>query len=61
MIITQENGYWIINSGVIALDENIVVSYRDDAIVQEFASEELMMAAHKEQFPDEHREQFPEE
>lgn len=37
------------------------LSYRDDTIVQEFATKELLSAAHREQFPDEHREQFPEE
>ena len=30
--------------------EGQVVSYRDDAIVQEFETEEEMLTAHKEQF-----------
>ena len=42
MIITKEDGYFIINSAAFPLTENTVVSYRDDAIVQEFDSEELM-------------------
>jgi len=37
--------------------EGQIVSYRDDAIVQEFETEEEMLAAHEEQFP----EQYPEE
>ena len=56
MIITKEDGYFIINSAAFPLTENTVVSYRDDAIVQEFATEELMVAAHKEQFPEQYVE-----
>jgi len=47
----------IINSTAVVLTEGQVVSYRDDAIVQEFDTEEEMLTAHKEQFPD----QYPEE
>ena len=56
MIITKKDGYFIINSAAFALTESTVVSYRDDAIVQEFDSEELMAAAHKEQFPEQYTE-----
>jgi hypothetical protein len=38
--------------GFIATNE--VVSYRSDAIIQEFATEEEMLAAHKLQFPEEY-------
>ena len=51
MIITKEDGYFIINDAAFALTDRTVVSYRDDAIVQEFDSEEAMLTAHKEQFP----------
>ena len=56
MIITKEDGYFIINSAAFPLTENTVVSYRDDAIVQEFDTEELMVAAHREQFPEQYAE-----
>jgi len=51
MIITKTEGHFIINSAAVSLDGN-VVSYRDDAVVQEFDTKEAMLAAHKEQFPD---------
>jgi len=54
MIITKEDGYFIINSAAFPLTDSTVVSYRNDAIVQEFASEELMEAAHREQFPEQY-------
>tara|TARA_R100001198_G_C5171815_1_gene172252 strand:- start:352 stop:525 length:174 start_codon:yes stop_codon:yes gene_type:complete len=54
-IITKTEGYFIINTAAIALDGTIV-SHRDDASVQEFSSKDEMMAAHREQYP----EQYPE-
>ena len=51
MIITKTEGHFIINSAAVSLDGN-VVSYRDDAVVQEFDTEEAMLAAHEEQFPE---------
>jgi hypothetical protein len=53
-IITKTTGYFIIDEGAIALSGNTVVSYRDGATVQEFDTEALMLAAHKEQFPDQY-------
>jgi len=53
MIVTKTEGFFIINSAAVALD-GTVVSYRDDALVQEFNSEEEMMTAHKEQFPEQY-------
>jgi hypothetical protein len=50
-IITKTEGYFIINSTAISLVEEQVVSYRDDATVQEFATEAEMRAAHQAQFP----------
>ena len=55
MIITKTEGHFIINGSAISLDGN-VVSYRDDAVVQEFATEEAMLAAHQEQFPEQYVE-----
>ena len=54
-ILTKTEGYFIINGGAISLGDDTEVSYRDDATVQEFDTEELMLAAHEEQFP----EQYP--
>ena len=56
MIITKEDGYFIINDAAFALTDRTVVSYRDDAIVQEFDSEDAMLAAHEEQFPGQYLE-----
>ena len=56
MIITKTEGHFIINSTAVSLDGN-VVSYRDDAVVQEFDTEEAMLAAHKEQFPEAYTEE----
>tara|TARA_R110000764_G_scaffold83133_4_gene163583 strand:- start:1811 stop:1999 length:189 start_codon:yes stop_codon:yes gene_type:complete len=53
-IITKTTGYFIINEGAMALSGNTVVSYRDDATVQEFDTEALMLAAHEEQFPEQY-------
>jgi hypothetical protein len=51
-IITKTEGHFIINSAAISLSEGNVVSYRDDATVQEFDTEVAMLAAHQAQFPD---------
>jgi len=53
-ILTKTEGYFIINNGAISLSESTSVSYRDDATIQEFDTEELMLAAHEEQFPDQY-------
>ncbi len=55
MIITKTEGHYIINSAAISLDGN-VVSFRDDAVVQEFGTKDEMLAAHEEQFPDQYVE-----
>jgi len=52
MNITKTEGFFIINSGAVALDENTVVTYPADAVVQEFDTEEEMLAAHQAQFPE---------
>ena len=54
-IITRTEGYLIINSAAISLSGGIV-SYRDDAAVQEFATEAEMLAAHQAQFPEQYLE-----
>ena len=54
MIITQTSGHFIINSAAISLGSSNVVSYRNDATVQEFDTEEEMIAAHQAQFSDTH-------
>jgi hypothetical protein len=51
-IITKTEGHFIINSAAISLGDRNVVSYRDDATVQEFDTETEMLAAHQVQFPD---------
>ena len=51
---TKTEGCFIINSAAVCLGENEVVSYRSDAIIQEFATKEEMLAAHKLQFPEEY-------
>jgi hypothetical protein len=57
MIITKTEGFFIINSGAVALDENTVVTYPADAVVQEFDTEEEMLAAHQAQFPEQYEEE----
>ena len=52
MIFTKTEGHFIINSSAISLGAGQVVSYRDDATVQEFDTESEMIAAHQAQFPD---------
>ncbi len=59
-IITKTEGHFIINTAAISLD-GTVVSYRDDATVQEFASEAEMLTAHEAQFPDQYPEEEEEE
>ena len=51
-ILTKTEGYFIINEGAISLTESTSVSHRDDATVQEFDTEALMLAAHEEQLTD---------
>ena len=53
----KTSGCYIINSTAACLMEGQVVSYRDDAIVQEFETEEEMLAAHQEQFPEQYTEE----
>jgi len=63
-MITRTSGFGIIGTRAYFPDPaypNACISYRDDTVVQEFATKELLMSAHREQFPDQHREQFPEE
>jgi len=57
MILTKTEGFFIINSAAIALDEKTVVSYPADAVVQEFDTEEEMLAAHRAQFPEQYEEE----
>ena len=63
-MISRTSGFVIIGRWSYFPDPNyptICLCYRDDTVVQEFATKELLSAAHREQFPDEHIEQFPEE
>ena len=61
-IITKTEGHFIIHTSAISLLDGTVVSYRDSARVQEFASEAEMLTAHEEQFPDQYveEEELPE-
>ena len=52
-IITKTEGYYIINSAAVSLN-GTVVSYRDDAVVQEFVTEAEMLTAHELQFPEQY-------
>ena len=54
MIINKTDGHFIINSAAISLDGNNVVSFSEGAVVQEFDTKEEMLAAHKQQFPDQY-------
>lgn len=56
-IITRTEGYFIVNSAAISLSGGIV-SHRDDAVVQEFATEAEMLAAHQAQFPEQYLEEI---
>jgi len=53
-IITKTEGHFIINSAAYSLESGNVVSYRDDAVVQEFESKAEMQVAHEAQFPDQY-------
>ena len=50
-MLTKTKGYWIINGSAVALTIEQVVSYPDDAIVEQFDSEELMLEEHKLRYP----------
>jgi hypothetical protein len=52
VIITKTEGHFIINSAAISLGRGNQVSYRSDAVVQEFSTDEEMLAAHQTQFPE---------
>ena len=56
MITTKTRGHFIINSSAISLGDSNVVSYRNDAAVQEFDTEAEMLTAHQAQFPDAYAE-----
>jgi hypothetical protein len=53
-ITTKTEGHFIINTAAISLGPNNVVSYRDDATVQEFGTEASMIEAHRLQFPEQY-------
>lgn len=56
-MITRTTGFFIIGDQQYFPDPDhptLCVSYRDDTVVQEFATQELLMAAHREQFPEEY-------
>ena len=48
------SGYYIIGTGLFFENDNMVVSYPDDTPVQQFTTEELLLIAHREQFPEEY-------
>ena len=64
-MITRTSGFGIIGRYAYFADSDTpvgaCVSYSENTYVQEFATKELLMSAHREQFPDQHRQQFPEE
>jgi hypothetical protein len=55
-VITKNSGsgYYIIGTGLFFENDNMVVSYPDDTPVQQFTTEELLLIAHREQFPEEY-------
>ena len=55
-MITQTSGYYIINGAAISLGPSNVVSYREDADVQSFETEEAMLEAHQAQYPEQYEE-----
>lgn len=55
-MITQTEGYYIINGAAISLGPSNVVSYREDADVQSFETEEAMLEAHQAQYPEQYVE-----
>jgi len=59
-IVTKTEGYYIINSAAVSL-VGTVVSYRDDAVVQEFVTEAEMLTAHELQFPEQYVVEEPTE
>ena len=53
-------GYHIVGDGAVNLDGGLVISFPDHLTVQTFDTEEAMLAAHKQQFPDQYEEETPE-
>ena len=54
MITRQGPAYYIVNSGAVSLTADQVVSHPDNAVVQEFSTEEEMLAAHQAQYPEQY-------
>jgi hypothetical protein len=50
-IITKTSGHFIINSCPISLSKGSVVSYRKDADVEEFSTEDEMLTAYRLRMP----------
>ena len=55
-VVTKTKGHFIINTSYASLDGN-VVSFRNDAAVQEFETQEELEAAHRAQFPKQYKDE----
>jgi len=53
-MVTKTEGHFIINAATFSLEGGNVVSYLDDAVIQEFESKAEMQEAHEAQFPDQY-------
>jgi hypothetical protein len=51
-VITKTNGYHIINGNPVVLGSGQQVSFSSKASVQSFDTEDAMIAAHREQYPE---------
>lgn len=57
MLIDKEEGFYLINLNPVIVESGCIVSFRDDAIFQEFSTEEELAEAYKLIAPD----SYPEE
>ena len=51
-MITKIKGYWIINGSAVSLTIGQVVSYPDNATVEQFDTKELMLKEHELRYPE---------
>lgn len=58
MITRQGPAYYIVNSSAVSLTADQVVSHPDNAVVQEFDTEEEMLAAHQAQYPEQYEDEL---
>ena len=57
-MITKIKGYWIINGSAVSLTIGQVVSYPDNATVEQFDTEELMLEEHELRYPEKYLEEL---